>query len=260
MIFNGAFQLSDRWISRNGDFGVYEYSCLVRSDSLVVVQTEKGAAGRFTLRPGDACNSSIGDERAMITKTVQVAANAHLWHGIYFHVPALNIPGGTWNMIWQDEEDPSKWVNTAIYISSKDGKQYWDVRYSQPMKSIRLGEVTPGWHEWMVHVQYSKSGIIEFFLDGVKVHSDTSNNLVVNNGKTTISVGLYRNPQPITLSIDVLHTRIGTSRTVVEYGGTTIPPPMPPGPTLEMGGFGKLVLFAGSAYILILVLEEVKKP
>jgi len=233
LLFNGKFEVGDYWIDRNHwsavSWGAPAYNaCIVSPSGLEVVPAlagKTGYVGLFTVNNGDICNSAIGDERSMVANPrIDDPEGSERWYSTSVFIPdSFSLPGNTWNLVWQQKDTNDLYVNVALYISSTSGTRYWSIRYGYPAQYVNfpISMSTYGWNDWIVHVKWSSSnsGAVEFYRNGILIHSKSGIRMTSDNPIHYGSIGLYRNPQTITNHLYMTGMKIGLTRADVEYGG-----------------------------------------
>ena len=270
LLFDGSFHPGDHKIGgENGSFGGWlNYSCTPQPDSVTAVPApggRSGTAAKFVCRPGSSYDCGGAQHNQIASYTPEIPSKySDVWYGFSMYLDPTWQAGSIFGIgLGESYQSAEGAVANAGLKLGSGGTNNAIEMYLNGKGYALPGNFTPGkWDDWMYHVLWrtGATGKIDIYRNGQIVFSRT--NIATKNtsyGDFGHRVGLYR-PKPNTKTqiLYILDPKIGTTRADVEYGGTT-QPPTPPPTTIEFGGFEKALLIAGSAYVIKMALEEVKK-
>ncbi len=238
LLFDGNFSPTD---ARTGDgigmhpFGLYDYwSCLQRTDSLVVVSApggRNGYVGKFNVNPGDGniCGGGTSTERAEVGKLISISNHSDLWYGISTMLPFDFIFENTWQIFFQTLTGGPGRPDMSLYFDG-EGRVYLGMNpgTGTVVDQQILSYYEPGiWHDWMVHIIWTQSdnGLVEVFHresgqpNYTNLVTKVSRTAKKNSGDVQTKHGLYRGYVTNSISQTVYSSgfTIGTTMADVEY-------------------------------------------
>lgn len=227
LIFDGSFITG--WQSRGGAISNFTFSCIVAEDRFSVMPIFSGRehVGKFTIKNGDVCNTSNGEERCQIAKMWPSSViGTTQWYGFSFMLDPTWTSNGQWFMLWE-----YGWPSEVLDINNNNQlfiKQY----YSNKATTLSAPIVKDQWYDVLIRIKlsYASDGIYEVFLRRPgeatykQVHFSTGATAILN--QLVHQLGPYRGRASTnTQIVYIADYKVGTTRTDVEYGGTSIPAP-----------------------------------
>lgn len=260
LIFDGRFQGTERWISRNAAFGAWKYSCLLRPDSCAVVSApggRSGYAGKFTIRAGDLCNSS-SDARAMLDTTIAVQNGSEKWYSLSIYFPADWQTSGWGPMLTQIKRNIDSTHFSYIYAiyagpSTSSHLGFGWKTSNNPGAMLDLGAPQTGWNDFLIRIKYSGGydGFAHVYRNGSLVARVDNIQTLPNTAYTDQDwdIGIYEGSSNNNYLYHY-NALIGTTRADVEQGAYVPPPPTDNPPVVEMGGLEKAFMIVGGTILL----------
>lgn len=238
LLFDGSFQPGDHWVDKNHFYaknyfpGTYN-SCLMRSNSLVVVPApggRTGYGGKFAIQSGDHCNT-VSDERAMLGyEHYQIHNGDDRWYSVSSYFPA-EFSHSTWFLFYQIKTMDGGYPSIALYANPSG---QWSLRWDE-VNNENIGTFSTGWTDWLIHVKWTTdtTGFVEVYKNGLLVtfHYNVrmiplrtnpidwnTRCLVVSStckpvsSDFSLSIGAYRGAESATLTNYITNIKIGTTR------------------------------------------------
>jgi hypothetical protein len=177
-----------------------------------------GAAGQFTVRPGDMPAGTSGERSEIFKRTGEKEGVESFWTwSVYFPSSFVSNRNSAWNVFTQWHQDSNHGVQPVSFaVRNLNGREWlylwaWGGDRDRPTRRawILAPLVRAHWYDFAFHVIWSpdRHGLVEVWLNGKRVVMPTSTPTLYENDGVYLKQGFYRAAAPYVTSVLIAGTQ-----------------------------------------------------